>query len=86
MWVRGKKKTETVYTAVDQSLEKDKFRMMRNRDGGKKTVAHTLIFFHLELKTSVNPNPAQQGCLLLSDKCPLLAKIPHVIRATIFFF
>lgn len=46
----GGKKTETVYAAVDQSLEKDEFRMMRNRDRGKKTVAHTLIFSILNSK------------------------------------
>lgn len=36
------------------------------------------IFSHLELKTRVNLNAASGSCLLLSDKCPLLAKAFNV--------
>lgn len=43
MRARGEK-TENVYAAVEQSLEKRKFRMMPNCDREKKRVAHTFFF------------------------------------------
>lgn len=55
----GGEKTRAVYAAVDQSLEKDALGMMQSRERRENCCSYfEYFFFHLELKTSVNPTAA----------------------------
>lgn len=81
MRARGEK-TENVYAAVEQSLEKRKFRMMPNSDREKKRVAHT-FFFSFD---SVKPTSSKEGCFLCQTSAPCWRKFSPSLALPIYFF